>query len=64
MPERWRFEVMCCFCGERVEQEYPDPCTVVVSTPREGDSEWQQFYCHTDCFRERLVDAARSELRF
>jgi hypothetical protein len=52
---------MCCFCGQTVEQEYPDPCTLVVSTVKEG--EWQQFYCHAACFRERLVAGARDEVR-
>jgi hypothetical protein len=61
MADRWPFEVMCCFCGQKVEQEHPDHCTVVVGTVKED--EWQQFYCHAACFRERLVQAARSEIR-
>jgi hypothetical protein len=52
---------MCCFCGQLVEQEYPDPCTIVVSTVKEDG--WQQWYCHAACFRERLADAARAEIR-
>jgi hypothetical protein len=55
------FEAMCCFCGKRVEQKYPDPCTIVVSTAKEG--EWQQWYCHATCFNERLADLLRAENR-
>jgi len=58
MTERWPFEVMCCFCGERVEQEYPDPITVGVSTVKEG--EYQQWYSHADCFHDLLAEKART----
>jgi hypothetical protein len=61
MSERWPFKVMCCFCGQAIEQEYPDPCTVIVSTVKEG--EWQQWFCHADCFRDRLANVPRDELR-
>jgi hypothetical protein len=62
MSERWPFEVMCCFCGQKVEQKYPDPCTVVIGTTKED--EWQQFYCHATCFHDRLVEKARDEIRY
>jgi len=54
MSERWPFDVMCCFSGQKVEQEYPDPGTVVVSTAKE--EEWQQWYCHSACFLDQLVN--------
>jgi MazG family protein len=61
MSKQWPFKVMCCFCGKGVEQEYPDSCTVIVSTVNEG--EWQQWYCHAECLRERLAEVPRAELR-
>jgi len=41
----------CCFCNGQIERSDADPCRVAVET-REG--KWQVWYCHADCFRERV----------
>jgi hypothetical protein len=45
---------VCCFCGKSVEPNGVDPCSVVVETTVKG--QWQFWYCHAACFRERLAD--------
>jgi hypothetical protein len=43
----------CCFCGKGIEPRKPDPCRITVETVTEG--EWQTWFCHASCFRERLA---------
>ena len=42
----------CCFCGGDIEKSESDPCRVNVSTAQE---KWQVWFCHGDCFKERLA---------
>ena len=44
---------LCCFCGKDIAVTAIDPCRVVVET---GTNEWQAWYCHALCFKERLTD--------
>jgi hypothetical protein len=42
----------CCFCGNDIGDQPPDPCSVRVATV---DGKWQVWRCHAACFRERLA---------
>ena len=44
---------LCCFCGLDIEESETDPCRVTVYTSAE---QWQVWFCHSVCFRERLTD--------
>jgi hypothetical protein len=53
----------CCFCGEIVHCNGPDPTSVYVTT---FEDNWQMWYCHWECFRQRLapnmkIDMAKSQ---
>jgi hypothetical protein len=53
--------VMCCFCGETVEDAGPDPCALMVwiHWRRPEDEQMsQQFFAHADCLRSRMVESA------
>ncbi len=41
----------CCFCGRDISPSEIDPCSVTVST---RGTKWQVWYCHADCFKDRL----------
>jgi hypothetical protein len=51
----------CCFCGKEIEGTEIDPCRVTVSTAKE---EWQIWYCHGACFKERLIELPDSPAFF
>jgi len=42
----------CCFCGNDIDEQPPDPCSVRVTTV---DGKWQVWRCHAACFRARLA---------
>lgn len=42
----------CCFCGEELVETELDPCRVTVET---ANGKWQVWFCHSACFRDRLV---------
>jgi len=42
----------CCFCGQQIEQSSIDPCRVTVET---ASGKWQVWFCHSACFKERIV---------
>lgn len=44
----------CCFCGQPIEANATDPCEVRVTTSAGGKS-WQVWFCHGQCFRDRLA---------
>lgn len=53
--------VMCCFCGETVEEVGLDPCALVVWNRwrrPEDEQMSQQFFVHADCLRSRMVESA------
>ena len=43
----------CCFCGQSIEKTDTDPCEVRVTTA-EGPQKSQVWFCHGQCFRDRL----------
>ncbi|HEV3263151.1 MAG TPA: hypothetical protein VG013_40325 [Gemmataceae bacterium] len=49
----------CCFCGEQIAPSDIDPCRVTVETSK---GEWQVWFCHAACFRERVIDNAEVDL--
>ena len=52
----------CCFCGQAIESRLPDVGGLLYTTAIDGDPECQheqQFYCHTNCLRERLHVSAK-----
>lgn len=49
----------CCFCGQPIESNDVDPCSVQVSTVEE---KWQVWFCHAACFRERIVSTGEMDL--
>ena len=53
--------VMCCFCGESVDETVIDPVALVVwnrwRRPEEEQMS-QQFFTHAECLRSRMVSEA------
>lgn len=43
----------CCFCNQPIEDSAVNPCRVTVETSK---GEWQVWFAHAKCFRERLVE--------
>jgi hypothetical protein len=43
----------CCFCGNAITQSATDPCRVTVETEQ---GKWQVWFCHGDCFKQRLAN--------
>jgi len=54
MPE---LNFRCCFCNEMITPNDVDPCDVNILTnidkPKDKQ-ENQTFYCHIDCFKEKM----------
>ena len=50
---------ICCFCGRRIDEIDPDPCTLTVET-RQG--RWQLWTTHSECFQSRLAPDAPVDL--
>lgn len=46
-------ELICCFCGRKIESGVPDPCTLELRTSRDVD-EAQELKCHADCLNEAV----------
>jgi hypothetical protein len=42
----------CCLCGRDIEPRDPDPCRITVET---AGGQWQVWFCHAECFKERLT---------
>jgi hypothetical protein len=49
----------CCFCAQEIEPTDVDPCSVRVETVR---GRWQVWFCHAECFRERITTDAPMDL--
>ncbi len=53
--DRERYQ--CCFCGKEITPAPPDVAGLLLVTSIDADEEsqrTQQFYCHAQCFRDRL----------
>jgi hypothetical protein len=56
----------CCFCEEGIEASGVDPCAVVLIGKWQGPEDEQvaqQFWCHFNCFADKLDPKIRPELR-
>jgi hypothetical protein len=42
----------CCFCGEMIEETKIDPCRITVEIK---NGLWQVWFCHAQCFKERIA---------
>ncbi len=49
----------CCFCGRDIAVSEIDPCTVTVENAQE---KWQTWFCHAECFKNRIVKQADTDL--
>lgn len=47
------FGGFCCFCGQEIDETQIDPCRITVET---NNDMWQVWFCHSNCFKERLAD--------
>ena len=48
---------MCCFCDKNIESTNVDPCDLNILINLDKSKEYQDnqtFYCHIECFREKL----------
>jgi len=54
-----KFGGPCCFCGKEIPEDKIDPCSVTVET-KEG--QWQVWYCHSKCFKDRITKDAPLDL--
>jgi len=52
---------VCCFCSKPIETDSLDPCTLTISTHREGSQSWP---CHAACYRKRLGDLPYGDALF
>ena len=43
----------CCFCGSGIDGTDTDPCRIEVTA---ATGKWQVWFCHGDCFKQRLTD--------
>src|SRR3974377_200448 len=43
----------CCFCSRPIEKNNTDPCRITVET---ANGKWQVWFCHGNCFRQKLSD--------
>lgn len=47
----------CCFCGKTIKSSKTDPAhiNVLINFDKIADRQFSQdFFCHVDCFREKL----------
>jgi hypothetical protein len=49
----------CCFCGDNILPTAIDPCQITVETT---SGSWQVWFCHGNCFKERLVKHSQIDL--
>ena len=54
-----QFNGPCPFCGEFIEENETDPCSLTVTTRKEL---WQVWQCHAQCFKNRVVENAYIDL--
>ncbi len=43
----------CCLCGRQIVSTEIDPCRLTIETHGE---KWQVWFCHSACFKSRLVN--------
>lgn len=47
----------CCFCGEDIESTEEDVTSLIVISNWDKDEQAdQQFFCHLQCFKRRVVE--------
>lgn len=47
----------CCFCGDAIEE--PQSPKEVIFHWGEEENEWQQWWCHLECFAGAIHERAR-----
>jgi hypothetical protein len=52
------FGGQCCFCGNVINAEGPDPLEVNVTT---ATGKWQVWWCHAACFKAQITDPPGAE---
>jgi len=55
----------CCFCNKIIESTKVDPCDINIlinlDKPKQQQDN-QTFYCHIDCFKEKMHQEMRKSL--
>ncbi len=49
--------VICCFCNKNIKSDEINPCDINILTNWDKSKERQHnqtFWCHVECFREKL----------
>jgi len=57
--------LQCCFCGENIVSDDINPCDINILTNWDKSIKKQNnqtFWCHLDCFREKLHSSVRPHL--
>jgi formiminotetrahydrofolate cyclodeaminase len=52
----------CCFCNKGIESSKTNPAeiNVLINLDKSKDQQYNQnFYCHVECFREKIHEAMR-----
>jgi hypothetical protein len=52
----------CCFCNTSIKSSKTDPAdiNVLINIDKEKEQQYNQtFYCHVECFREKLDNAIK-----
>lgn len=59
------FKYRCCFCNKIIESDKVNPCDlnilINIDKPKEKQDN-QTFYCHIDCFKDRLHEEIKKLL--
>ena len=50
----------CCFCGQGIEEPQVPKSLILVWGDEEAEGDWQQWWCHLDCFVESIDPRARN----
>lgn len=56
------YKFKCCYCAQSIESSSVDPTdiSVIINIDKEKDQQMSQdFYCHVNCFREKLHDSIK-----
>jgi hypothetical protein len=48
-----KFSGPCLFCRKLIEDTEIDPCSLTVTTK---DGRWQNWWCHAQCFKSKIVE--------
>jgi hypothetical protein len=58
-------ELLCCFCNKKIESSNVNPAdlNIQINWDKSKDMQYNQtFFCHIECFKEKLHDSIKNSL--